>query len=236
MNIERFLARGSIADEDTRSSDEVLGRMTDERNTREIGPLPDLGGADDRRIGNRPFAWPAGLFLAITFFVAADIAHDASADAPLSHLILEIVALVISLVGVVGTALQLRNAVAQTRELQRDLDGTRADLTRWRAEAQGLLEGLGAAIDQQFRRWELTSAECEVALLILKGLSYKEAAEARGTTERTVRHQALSIYRKASLKGRAEMAAFFLEDLLLPLDAAQRSQPERAPTEGLART
>ena len=195
----------------------------------EIGALPEIARADDRRIGNWALAWPAGLFLAITLFVAADIAHDVASGAPLSHLILESVALVISLVGVVGTALQLRNAVAQTRELQRDLDGTRADLTRWRGEAQELLQGLGAAIDQQFRRWDLTSAECEVALLILKGLSYKEAAEARGTTERTVRHQALSIYRKAKLKGRAEMAAFFLEDLLLPLDASHRLQPEPDP-------
>ena len=203
--------------------------MTDERDMTEIGALPEIARADDRRIGNWALAWPAGLFLAITLFVAADIAHDVASGAPLSHLILESVALVISLVGVVGTALQLRNAVAQTRELQRDLDGTRADLTRWRGEAQELLQGLGAAIDQQFRRWDLTSAECEVALLILKGLSYKEAAEARGTTERTVRHQALSIYRKAKLKGRAEMAAFFLEDLLLPLDASHRLQPEPDP-------
>jgi DNA-binding NarL/FixJ family response regulator len=57
-----------------------------------------------------------------------------------------------------------------------------------------------------------------VGLLLLKGLSLKEAAEARQTSERTVRQQALAVYRKAGLAGRAELAAFFLEDLLLPRD------------------
>jgi DNA-binding CsgD family transcriptional regulator len=44
----------------------------------------------------------------------------------------------------------------------------------------------------------------------------KEIADARGTAERTARQQALAVYRKAGLGGRAELSAFFLEDLLLP--------------------
>jgi DNA-binding CsgD family transcriptional regulator len=156
------------------------------------------------------------LFLVIAFFVGADMAADVLAGMSLAHLVVEAFALGLALAGVLGTAMQLRRAIREARHLQRDLEGTRADLARWRAEAQSLLRGLGAAIDQQFQRWGLTSAECEVALLILKGLSYKEVADIRKTSERTVRHQALSIYRKAGLAGRAEMAAFFLEDLLLP--------------------
>jgi DNA-binding NarL/FixJ family response regulator len=38
----------------------------------------------------------------------------------------------------------------------------------------------------------------------------------RQTSERTVRQQALSIYRKSGLTGRSDLAAFFLEDVLLP--------------------
>jgi DNA-binding CsgD family transcriptional regulator len=111
---------------------------------------------------------------------------------------------------------QLRTAQLRARDLQRDLDGTRADLARWRSEAQEALRGLGAAIDAQFERWELTPAERDVALLLLKGFSLKEIAELRTTGERTARQQALAVYRKAGLAGRAELAAFFLEDLLLP--------------------
>jgi len=79
-----------------------------------------------------------------------------------------------------------------------------------------LLKGLGSAIDSQFDRWQLTAAEREMALLMLKGLSHKEIALARDTSERTIRQQAQSIYGKANLSGRAALSAFFLEDLLLP--------------------
>ncbi len=161
-------------------------------------------------------AWPAALFLIIAFFVGADMAADVLHGMGAAHLGIETFALALALAGVLGTAFRLRTALREAGDLQRDLEGTRADLARWRSEAQNLLQGLGVAIDQQFQRWGLTSAECEVALLILKGLSYKEVADARATSERTVRHQALAISRKAGLAGRAEMAAFFLEDLLLP--------------------
>jgi DNA-binding CsgD family transcriptional regulator len=161
-------------------------------------------------------AWPAGLFTIITFFVGADMAADLADGVSAAHLGIETVALLLCLAGVWGTGLQLRRALRQARELQLDLEGTRADLERWREEAKELLGGLRGVIDVQFKRWGLTSAQCEVALLVLKGFSYKEIADVRQTTERTVRNQALAIYRKAGVANRAEMAAVFIEDLLEP--------------------
>ena len=38
----------------------------------------------------------------------------------------------------------------------------------------------------------------------------------RQTSERTIREQARALYRKSGLSGRAELSAYFLEDLLLP--------------------
>jgi len=66
----------------------------------------------------------------------------------------------------------------------------------------------------------LTPAEREIALLLLKGLSHKEIATIRSVSETTVRQQARSLYRKAGLSGRNELAAFFLEDLLGPREQA----------------
>lgn len=43
----------------------------------------------------------------------------------------------------------------------------------------------------------------------------KEVAEVRGASERTVRKQAQAVYAKAGLGNRAELSAFFLEDLLV---------------------
>jgi DNA-binding CsgD family transcriptional regulator len=103
----------------------------------------------------------------------------------------------------------------------RDLELARAQGQRWRAEARSFLNGLGEAIEAQFSRWNLTEAEREVALLLLKGLSSKEVAAVRAVSERTIREQARSIYAKAGLTGRAALSAFFLEDLLAPIEGVE---------------
>ncbi len=53
-------------------------------------------------------------------------------------------------------------------------------------------------------------------MFLLKGYSHKETASLTGRGERTVRQHAVSVYRKSGLSGRAELAAFFFEDMLLP--------------------
>ena len=93
-----------------------------------------------------------------------------------------------------------------------------SDAKSWRNRASELLQGLGSMINQQFTEWGLSLAEKEIALLILKGLSLKEIAAMRDTSERTVRQQATQIYTKARVSNRAELSTFFLEDLLLPID------------------
>lgn len=84
----------------------------------------------------------------------------------------------------------------------------------WRARAEELLAGVGNTVEQQFGTWGLSPAESEVALLLLKGLSFKEVAAVRETTERTAREQARSVYKKSGVAGRAELSAWFIEDLL----------------------
>ena len=98
------------------------------------------------------------------------------------------------------------------------LSANEIERDRWKARAEKTLHGLGAEIDAQFERWSLTPAERQVAMLLLKGLGHKEVAALLVRSERTVRQHAVSVYRKSSLAGRAELSAFFLEDLLLPLD------------------
>jgi len=111
-------------------------------------------------------------------------------------------------------------SIKSHQKLSNQLDKTRADLLIWREKALLLLAGLGEAIQQQFESWHLTAAEQEVGLLLLKGLSIKEISTIRQTSEKTIRHQAAAVYKKAGVQGRSELAAFFLEDLLLPNSAA----------------
>jgi len=40
-------------------------------------------------------------------------------------------------------------------------------------------------------------------------------------SERTVREQARSVYAKSGLTGRASLSAFFLEDLLAPIEGVE---------------
>lgn len=93
----------------------------------------------------------------------------------------------------------------------------------WKNEAQKYIEGLSQSIDHQLTKWNLTAAEKEVALLLLKGLSLKEVADIRETTEKTARVQSIAIYSKSGLSGRSELAAFFLEDLLQPQPAQEKN-------------
>lgn len=160
------------------------------------------------------------LFVAIALMIGADIAADYSAGSDTEHLLAETVVMVMALAGVIVLWGQVRAARREAAELTRDLEAARREAERFREEAGEALRGLGEAIDHQFTRWSLTPAEREVALLMLKGLTHREAAQVRSTSETTIRQQSLAIYRKAGLRNRSELAAFFLEDLLLP--AAQR--------------
>ena len=67
---------------------------------------------------------------------------------------------------------------------------------------------------QEFLQWNLTTGEREVALLLLKGLSFKEIAAVRDTLEKTVRQQASGIYKKSGVNGRHGFSAWFIEDFL----------------------
>lgn len=131
--------------------------------------------------------------------------------------LVDIVPIVLVSVGVVLLIKVTAQQREQTLSVVRDLEVARLQGQRWRTEARTLLKGLGDAIDEQFKLWNLTEAEREVALLLLKGLSLKEIAQVRSTSERTIRAQARALYAKAGLSGRAALSAFFLEDLLAPI-------------------
>jgi DNA-binding CsgD family transcriptional regulator len=135
--------------------------------------------------------------------------------------LLEIAPVALTSVGLVLLFQLTRRQREEQLTVIRDLEVARAQGQRWRSEARTLLNGLGEAIEAQFSRWNLTEAESEVALLLLKGLSLKEIAAIRATSERTVRAQARTLYSKAGLTGRAALSAFFLEDLLAPIEGVE---------------
>ncbi len=201
--------------------------MPDSENTGHSGALEPAARADAP--ARRPWvvAVAGGVFLVIAALLCLDYLSDAPTRDLRLHAATELTLMAIAVVAGIWSWARFLSARRREQLLRRDLERVRAEAERWRHDASAVLRGLGAAIDAQFETWGLSSAEREVALLLLKGLAHKEIAEARGTNEKTVRQQALSAYRKAGLAGRAELSAFFLEDLLLP--SSTGAAPERPP-------
>ncbi len=71
-----------------------------------------------------------------------------------------------------------------------------------------------SVIRRRFIDWKLSTSEQEVALLLIKGMTTQEIADIRKTKLGTVKSQSSSIYQKADVRGRNELVAFFVEDLL----------------------
>lgn len=163
-----------------------------------------------------------GVLTLVAVFIGLDLVTDFGEGIAVFHVMAE---------GLVGTAAlfgiyyvlrgssELRHRLAQERQ---DFSSFRAEAEAWKADASKYLDGLSQAIDHQLAKWGLTAAEKEVAFLLLKGFSLKEIAELRGTTEKTARVQSMAVYAKAGLSGRSELAAFFLEDLLVPRQDGDR--------------
>lgn len=159
---------------------------------------------------------PVGLFGGIALLIGADLLSDYQAGHGPLHLILELLAGGLATCGVGLFARHAWTVHVAAEDLERDLRTMEREAWQWREEARNALEGLGAAIDREFSKWGLTDAERDIALQLLKGLSHKEIAGERHTSEGTVRQQSLAIYRKAGLGGRSNLSAFFLEGLTLP--------------------
>lgn len=97
-----------------------------------------------------------------------------------------------------------RRRKAEIRSKERELETIRDRVAEQAS-------GEKTEITRQLQEWALTAAEIDIAWMILKGLQFKEIAAARGTSERTVRQQAQTIYTKSGMANRTEFSAHFLE-------------------------
>ncbi len=167
--------------------------------------------------GGPPRGWLLVILLAMAIGGTGDLLMDVPRRWLSLHTVFELLMTGAAVVGVVAFWLAWWSARRSVAELERSLGEQKAERDAWRASAESALEGLGRAIDRQFDAWRLTPAEREVALLLLKGRSHKHIARLTGRSERTARQHAATVYEKAGLGGRAELAAFFLEDVMLPV-------------------
>jgi len=155
----------------------------------------------------------AAIFALFVIVSAVDLVADFVDGMTMAHLVHEALFIVLSVIGLVWLMRHLL-AVRQRKEqladklrvAKRASQDASADLIDYRSRFNDVLA-------QQFSDWKLSKSEGEVGRLLLKGLSLREIAAVRHTQEKTVRAQASSIYRKASLDGRHAFSAWFLEDI-----------------------
>lgn len=164
---------------------------------------PNLRTPDIRTAGRRQ-TFALSVFLLIqtlgTVFFVGDVIGDLREDPTSAHFIFEAVVTAALVMGIVFGTFALRRTIELLRAQDQALEVARGAL--W------------DVIDRQFTTWGLTPAERDVGFLALKGLDVAEIAELRGAAQGTVRAQLTRIYSKADVSGRAQFAAFFVEDLL----------------------
>lgn len=160
----------------------------------------------------------AAVFALIFAFVGIDLLIDSREGTSILHFVIEgiiaFVAILSALFILIGVFVKKNKLEAELLIANSNNDANRAEAKLWRDKAKTFIDGLSSEISKKLDEWGLSASEKEIAFMLLKGLSLREIAKARGTNEKTTRAQATSIYQKSGLSGRADLSAFFLEDLL----------------------
>jgi DNA-binding NarL/FixJ family response regulator len=152
------------------------------------------------------------IFFACTFFI--DIWIDFREGIALRHILHEGFLFLVASLAALYQGIMLHKEKRKRLNAEQSLILNKESYIQWQKLSKQNAKAIRDAIDFQFENWQLSSSEKDVALLLIKGLSMKEIAGLRGTHEKTVRQQSTSLYKKAQLSGRQELAAFFLEDIL----------------------
>lgn len=156
----------------------------------------------------------AAILALVLLLVGLDLAFDYQQGADIVHMVVEVGLSALAAFGIYILLRQQSDTQRSLKVSRKEAEHNSQQAELWKSKSRAFIEGLSQTIDDQLSAWSLSKSEKEIALLLLKGLSTKEISEIRGTSEKTIRGQAVSIYAKAGLTGRSELAAFFLEDLL----------------------
>jgi DNA-binding CsgD family transcriptional regulator len=176
------------------------------------------GDIDDNGRPPFPVLIPVVL-LVVAIGGAVDLALDRPSTWVSLHVLVELTLMTLSLAFSVTLWRAWHRTSRQLRRTERTLAASTAERDAWRKSAESTIADFSTAVERQLEAWNLTPAEREVALMLLKGYGHKQVAARTGRSERTVRQHAVSVYEKSGLGGRAELAAFFLEGMKLSEDS-----------------
>ena len=149
-----------------------------------------------------------GMMLAFIFFlfdVVFDLRDHFSDGTPYSkeeviHLVFEggaVVALFFGMVSLFNYTSFLKN---QNIKAQMQLSALKVDFDEY--------------VRSQFAKWELTVAEKDVALLLLRGLNTSDIADLRSVSVGTIKVQAHNVFGKSGVSSRVEFMALFMDEFI----------------------
>lgn len=96
--------------------------------------------------------------------------------------------------------------------LHSELDKKNQEIDVYKKKYKDSIQEIKQGIKEQFRYWNLTKEEEKVAQYLILGYSFKQISGLLNKSEKTIRNQSLSIYKKAGMTGRNDLAGFFLYD------------------------
>ena len=154
------------------------------------------------------------IIMCLNFF---DVLTDISLGVPVWHIFSESIIVIVSGIGALFLIKDISARTSDISNLKQELLISDDKFRNISDEMRNARREYSTVIHSQFEQWSLTPSEQDVAMLLLKGLSFKEISAVRNTKEKTVRQQASVIYSKANVEGRHEFAAWFLEDFMKPI-------------------
>ena len=153
---------------------------------------------------------PTGLVVLMTvqlicavFFVAdaaTDLLEEGGGARIDAHLAIEMIATISLLAAIWFEARILQDLLARKAALEQSLNNASAEVH--------------AVIVDQLAEWQLSPAEADIAMLLVKGLGTQDIADIRGSAEGTIKAHFNAIFRKAGVHSRAELLSVLIDRLL----------------------
>lgn len=158
------------------------------------------------------------LLIVVVFFVAYDLLTDIDLTESFKDIFIHFFVEGIILSGSLAALylcfkmLKVENST-KNRAIAALKDSRRSEYS-YRRKAKNFIVAFHHILFGEFKKWNLTKAEREIAIFILKGLTTEEIALIRSTSIKTIRNQCSSIYEKTNLSGKSELISYFLSELI----------------------
>lgn len=160
----------------------------------------------------------AVLIACMTFFgldVVTDVVKHVAGSTP--YALAELVHLIFEILAVIGLGYASATLRAYLRLLQSQATSSQETIHMLRGNFDEVLRN-------KFEEWRLTTAERDVTLLIIRGLSVAEISSARNTAQGTIKAQSTSIFRKIGVGSKTELMSLIIDEFLDDGSADRKSK------------